>query len=358
MSKSYFFIFLLNFYLLGLGCAGPTTPFGGLKSFSVKEISKDVLNNLKRLVFDNQTKIFVVPKKQVLHKMEDVWLVVEDSITIPEKFEVKVFYNRKDISHLLPSKKTYLINESNTQIKIKIPHVLLRTDLDQDVVFVYISSEKKISFLWEPPTCPLFTRQEVIQTDPFNVDSEMIEKISLMARSKKINPSLFVGLVAQESSFDPKAVSYAKAIGLTQITNLAEKEIVEVHSEWPRHPAVQRYPSSIVKELINTEKINEENEWRLNPEFSIEGGLTYLYVLINYWRRSQHLDLLNTTFSESEEDFSKVLLASYNSGAARVKYQIQLNGTNFLKAHTLKEAQNYVKRIQSFCYHFSHEDKL
>ena len=48
-----------------------------------------------------------------------------------------------------------------------------------------------------------------------------------------------------------------------------------------------------------------------------------------------------------------MILASYNSGSARVKNIIQEKGDEWLKDPALQEAFKYVNKVSSFCFHFS-----
>ena len=56
------------------------------------------------------------------------------------------------------------------------------------------------------------------------------------------------------------------------------------------------------------DQINEDNEWRLNPRLSLEGGAKYFNYLEKYWEREDKQVLL----AQSGGDLTRVMLASYN----------------------------------------------
>jgi soluble lytic murein transglycosylase-like protein len=183
----------------------------------------------------------------------------------------------------------------------------------------------------------------------------ILKTIEKLAGEHKINPSFLAGLIAQESAFDHRAISWARAIGLTQITKLAEQEVSKFYSHWPRYDGLDSLSLPILKTMIITGQINAHNEWRLNPQMSIRGGLTYLTLLSNYWRRPENFARIVAQFKDPEEGFSQVILASYNSGFTRVGSALDRKGQNWIKENELKEARKYVSRILSYCYHFSHQ---
>jgi membrane-bound lytic murein transglycosylase MltF len=144
-----------------------------------------------------------------------------------------------------------------------------------------------------------------------------------------LNPNLLAGLVAQESGFDPEAETWAHAVGLTQITPVAAEEIETVKPNW---------------------KNIKKKDWRTIPSKSIEGGAIYLQFLNQYWADQDSTQLL---IDHNATDMSAVILASYNSGAARVKKNVADTSDKWLDQPNLKEAFRYVGRVSSYCYHFS-----
>lgn len=206
------------------------------------------------------------------------------------------------------------------------------------------------------PECSLYEHLKVNTTGRFDVSQQILTKIAAWSKEHEINPSLVTGLVAQESGFDPQAVSWAKAIGLTQVTPIGDLEISRYEPNWPRSEKINRLPAGLVKTMIQVGKITSKDDWRLDPELSIRGGLTLLEYFERYWRMKMNFSRLEATFPHPEEVFTPVVLASYHSGAARVKRAINESGRQFLDAVYLKEAKKYVNRVSSYCYHFAERE--
>ena len=99
------------------------------------------------------------------------------------------------------------------------------------------------------------------------------------------------------------------------------------------------------------QEINSKNDWRLDEKKSIEGGILYLNYLSQYWNKTEKEDILSDVF---KQDIPKtdILLASYNSGAYRVKKSILKNRKDWLFDDSLHEARKYVMNIKSYCYSF------
>ena len=190
----------------------------------------------------------------------------------------------------------------------------------------------------------------------FRVPASYVESINDLAGESKINASFFAGLIAQESSFDPNAVSSAKAIGLTQITKVAEDEIIKDFPNFPRHPKINAISLPYLKTLIMLGNINQKNEWRLDPEYSMQGGISYLRYLDNYWHKPQNLEMVKSVYVDTDQGLTDVIMASYNSGASRVKRALETKGYNWINDEELGEAKKYVGRVSSYCYHFAEKE--
>jgi soluble lytic murein transglycosylase-like protein len=184
----------------------------------------------------------------------------------------------------------------------------------------------------------------------------VLQFINQNAQKKKLNPFFVAALVAQESSFDPLALSRNRALGLTQVTSLGESEIIKNYETWPRYPGLDAMPLPILRMSILTGRVNSGNEWRLNPAHSIEGGVEYLAYLSEYWRRPERRSMIERKLGPSENALSEVMLASYNAGAARVSEALERNGARWLQDEQLGEARKYVRRIVSYCDHFEHRE--
>ena len=86
-------------------------------------------------------------------------------------------------------------------------------------------SEKPIVHSLKVPECIRNLKITDLNIAPFNVNQKLEDKIITIAKKYDHNPSLIAALIAQESGFKSHALSYAKALGLTQVTPVAHREI-------------------------------------------------------------------------------------------------------------------------------------
>jgi hypothetical protein len=330
------------------GCAGPTSPFGGLDFGSgdggfFSDQSKE------------STKIITVtPKRQVLHKPAPLQIEVTGTSTISSgtlaQPQIRVIYNNKDVTHAF---LRYAGREKHSAGVVDYIYEKLHLRPDRrHQIDIYLQSQGRILSHIEylPPDCPLDTPRSIASVAPFRPRHDYISTINASARSHHINPSLLAGLIAQESGFEPDLVSRAKAVGLTQVTPLADEEIKKLRPEWARDSRVENLDPSELGALIQERKIGGIQDWRLDPSLAIEGGALYLDYLHDYWSLPENKSLL---YANPKVTYSEVILASYNSGAARVKNKIQSHGQQWLDDDDLKEAFKYVNSVESYCYHFS-----
>ncbi|MEQ1876983.1 MAG: transglycosylase SLT domain-containing protein [Bdellovibrionia bacterium] len=298
------------------------------------------------------------PDRQVLHDRTKFTIRINDNMGVPKAPDVTILYNGHDLTGKFMAQAKTELENGGQSLKISFPNLRVLPDRDNKIEVVYRHSkyDPYIFSRYQAPTCDVSEYLPVVKTDGFKLKAAMIRQISKLSEEHKVNPSFFAGLVAQESAFDHRAISWAKAIGLTQITSLAEQEVAKYNSKWPRYEGVAGMPMPMLKSLIMSGEINSKNEWRLNPHLSLRGGLTYLNLLSNYWRRPDNYAKIAAQFKNPEEGFAQVLLASYNSGFVRVGQALERSGTNWIKENDLREARKYVGRVLSYCYHFSHEE--
>lgn len=354
------------------GCAGPTTPFGAIhalakpnkrnfidmKIASEKSEKEEKLDKNKRMPAEfkpTTPRIYFYPRKQVLHSKTDLTVQIYDPKGIHPDYRAYVFYNGYDVTNSITLQRDDKILKEKNQLLITIPRLRLPSDREHDIQIVYSRTKSSIPILaeYEKPTCSMYSRKIPKLETEFRVPASYVDAIKRVSTEGKINPSFFAGLIAQESSFDPRAVSWAKAIGLTQITSLAEEEIIKNYPHWPRHPKIDALTLPYLKAMIMMGKINEDNEWRLDPETSMKGGISYLKYLDDFWRKPQNMELIKNTYSELEIGLSEVILASYNSGLTRVKSALETRGYDWINDDKLGEAKKYVNRVSSYCYHFA-----
>ena len=365
-----FFIFVM----ILVGCVGPTSPFGAIHTLKVPEKTKNYNDSTDqpKIITQNSkkngdnffspipkpVKIEIFPKRQVLHGRKNLKLSINDPKGINSQARWRAFYNGYEITQQLIPFKNELLGDHLENWNIEFKNIRLRPEINNIIQFSYLPSAElpPIVQSWSPPECSIFQNNLIQTTEHFEPDIKTLEKKKKWSIEHSTNPSLLVGLVAQESAFNPKAISWAKAMGLTQITPLGDRQISSVHPNWPRSEIISKYPAPILKVLIKKGKINSQNDWRLNPELSIRGGLTLLDYMQNYWMRNSHLQFVHEKINLPNYDITPIILASYHSGAARVKRAIKEKGINFLSAKYLNEARKYVGRVSSYCYHFSNPE--
>ena len=332
-----------------IGCAGPTSPFGGLELGS----GDGFLAKYTGAIEDRAVQF--TPKRQVLHQPADVSVEINTPYKISEQLDMRVVYNDRDVTHAF---KKYVKGHEVFESSVKFSYLGLRLSPQENTIlnFIFRSNREspyvKANFL--PPTCSIKKPMTISNTGTFIPPENILKTIQHQAKEYKINPSFILGLVHQESGFDGNAVSSSRAVGLTQITPLAADEVQRFRVDWKRYTKFDVASPRQIKKLIVNKKVTEKQDWRLSPERSVEGGLLYLQYLEYYWADEKNAEILQ---SRPSIDYGAVILASYNSGAARVKNQILDADTRWLEQPKLKEAYRYVNRISSYCYHFSEGEK-
>jgi len=284
-------------------------------------------------------------------------VTIEDPLGIGPDSKVRLFYNGLDVTgkFLTQAKKQYLNNE-HTKIQYSVSNVRILPLRENKIYFGYMRNleSKPVIAKYEPPHCSLFMPEKLASTHEFELPNNLKKMLQDFSTEQKINPNYVAGLVAQESSFDTKAVSWDKAIGLTQITPLGEAEIFKNDMKWPRYPGINGMSPGTLKVLVSRGRINSRNEWRLDPALSIKGGLAYIKYLNDFWSRPENRSKLSSIYPDPDREVSSVILASYNSGPARVSVAMGKYGDRWLKdSPELDEAKLYVKRVTSYCDYFS-----
>jgi soluble lytic murein transglycosylase len=135
------------------------------------------------------------------------------------------------------------------------------------------------------------------------------EPLERHARSHSLDPYVVAGLIRQESEFNPKAVSVAKAYGLTQVLPSTGRYL-------SRKAGIKRFTPNML----------------FQPEVNLKLGTTFL---------RQQLDTWNTRWEQT--------LAAYNAGPTRVKRWIQW-GTfrepaEFIETIPFNETRDYVQIV-------------
>lgn len=347
----------LSMSLLLTGCVGPMTPFGSISWSNSRQSGVIGADNS---LDSPKARVRFIPDRQVLHNQTTFSVVVEDASGVPEDFKLAVYYNGIDVSdEFLAHAEITVMDPMRHELKLTTKFLRLLPGRDNDIKVVYQRGDSSGATVanYLPPTCSAFANNQMLFLIPeFDPPPMLLQLINQSAQQKSLNPFFVAALVAQESSFDPLAVSRKRAIGLTQITSLGEGEIVKRYNHWPRYPGVDDMPIPFLKLLILNGRIHSGNEWRLDPAMSIQGGVEYLNYLTEFWKRPERRTQIETKVGISDSVISEVLLASYNSGAKRVSDAINSRGGRWLASEELGETQRYVRRVMSFCDHFEHQE--
>jgi len=353
-------LFLLICSFLTYGCAGPTTPFG-----SNFIISNEYQVNFKAPVHSSITRtpssnsdisekvnVTSTPQQQRYHTPFDLKIKINSITAISKDFRYEILYNGRKVDSWWRSEEIEIDPINKRKATIIFKRLSLIPGIHNDITFLFYPSAKAkpIKYQFESPSCDFDAFERLGNLYPFNKHKSQMSSITKFSKDYEINPSLLAALVAQESGFNHQALSYAKALGLTQVTGATSKDILAVKKNWQTYPNINRLNYVQLFHSIKTGKINGNNEWRLNKMKSIEGGALYLNRLRDYWLIDHNYKILTKTFKNIP--FTDVILASYNSGAYRVKQNIREHNNNWLWSKELGEARKYVMNIKSYCGQF------
>ncbi|MCB0394112.1 MAG: transglycosylase SLT domain-containing protein [Bdellovibrionales bacterium] len=322
-----------------LGCAGPTTPFGAPNSSDRTKVDSQR---------DNE-RVHITPDRQVYHQSDDIEVTIDDSEGVPPYSQLNVLYQGYDVTEsVLARAKSYA---SPNSLRLDIPKIRIRPDRKNDIQFVYRRSAYSPPIVkeYDRPACTLFEDREIQEFGEFKVSKDVAKAILKVSNEMQFNPGLLAGIVAQESSYNPRASSKAGAAGLMQLTPMAA---LDVKSELKRK-SENRVPAAMSAEIIKDENL----DWRFDPEKSLRAGVVYLNHLDRYWSRKK----FSSNFSKSmnpELKRTEAVLASYNAGSESIRKTIQLHGRDWLTKTQYSETKRYVPMIMSYCYHFSKEKEL
>lgn len=347
--------------LLFGGCAGPATPLGALWATTSTEVKNGPLSFIASIFNfagrgpDSVSDIRFYPKRQILHRATPMTVVVEDLNGIRANYKLVVRYNGMDVTPSFMRQATVSYHDDGRQLVVRVPTIRLSPKKDHLIEIIYGNNGTRLNSYarYQPPTCNALEHRNILSTDVFAPESELVGLIRTISEQTGFSPAFAAALVAQESSFNPRTISWARAIGLTQVTPVADDELAKNYSSWPRYPGLNSMPLPWVKMLVLTGTANEQNEWRLNPRASIFGGLTYLHMLVERWHEPDNLSRIRAVSDDPDQEITRLVLASYNSGYARVQGAYSRLGRAWLTAPELREARKYVNRIFSLCDHFA-----
>lgn len=367
-----------------LSCAGPADPFGAKDVSSVfsEELAKSKQNNQN--IFKHYGKMSLMqrqpaehhsdaslndtdiardhefisieftPGRQNFHEAFDFQIHVRDDIGISQSHKLQLFYNDLELSEsqynnfkkkMHSDGKGFTLTYRNFRLPVKDFHHI-------KALFWRNENTPPIIETFEEPYCEVQGEaRKIASMGPFTRHYQTFRLIRSISNPQQINPNFIAAIVAKESSFNPKAVSWAKALGLTQVTPIAAKEIKKRKKvKWQVYPEVEEMSFLKLKTAVATGMINEKNDWRLDKKKSIQGAIHYLEYLENYWKKAKRRH--EVSFDNDLE--TDLILASYNSGAARVKGIYLEDPKNWYNHNELKEAKKYFRKIKSYCYSFEH----
>lgn len=378
-----FFNYMILFLLIGqlYSCAGPADPFGA------KEVRSVLLDNLEKIKVDNKdindlyrvpsndanqlidlkslkdeyhrinefVTIDFNPSRQNFHGAFDFKIYIRDELGIHPEHMLKIYYNDVEISQ---SQYKNFVKATHTDGKgYTLTHYDFRLPVNNihEIKALYWRDQKTSPLIksFDEPYCDLQSKsRQIASMGSFSKHYHTFQMIRSVANEQKINPNFIAAIVAKESSFNPNAVSWAKAIGLTQVTPIAAREINRTQKlKWKVYPNTQKMSYYRLKTAVAAGLINKSNDWRLDNIKSIQGAIFYLQYLENYWEKAK--DLHNISLDSKLEN--NLILASYNSGAARVKSAFLKEKENWFNQKDLVEAKKYFRKINSYCYSFEHQ---
>lgn len=386
---------LLLTLMIGMlcSCAGPMNPFGSVNNpFAQTPMQDDsqVVKALAMEIIDQEEELLVqlkerapasvemtalaralskksaeakgavirfAPEEQVLTRSAPLKINIIDPAGIGPNHKVKIYYNKKDITKQVLAKAKNHRHQAGTQMDLDIDSIRFTSGKEHHIYVSYQRTpfHSPVVAQYRGPNCSVKGQSKIYDLDELKEHRWIIKAIETHAKKFNINPGLLVGLVAQESAFNPKAVSWAKAVGLTQVTPLANAHVMKSYVHWPYFEGMRMMSIPEIKMNIDIGRINYKNEWRLDVDKSIIGGLYYLDYLIGYWEKSRtsksfkkqrYQNVFNTSYSD-------IILASYNSGPARVKKALRQLGPRWRESSELGEARKYMAKVKSYCREYS-----
>lgn len=344
-----------------VGCVGPTTPLGAvdhsLKGGQTNHSELFQHTNEREDVPEptQNVAIYFAPNYQQVHDAY-AWQVIirnPSRAPLPDPARVRVFYNNMEVTNSASFQfhVEYRVSEDRLwqELVLTMKHLRLNAMKNHEIRVDYttLTGETISSHYPFPFVEDLAAEERIASIAPFDTEPEVLKAIYEASREYRINPVLLAALIAQESSFNPYALSKAKALGLTQITDLAEKDIARRFREWPRHPKIRKLSRRKLKRMI-PRAINRENEWRLDPIKSVWGGAYYLGYIRDRLLHENNLPLIKKGGKKQNQILLQTCLASYNSGLSRVLQNISEHEDQWLDQRNTREAKRYIRKILSY----------
>lgn len=345
-------------------CAGPMGPFGA-SALPPKKVSIPPFESMNQrlpagsFARENPAAISFYPDFQNFHMTSDIQVIIDDPAGVNLAGELIFLYGDDDVTELWQKYAKKEFDEAGKKLTLTMPKVRFLAGTDRKFMVAYRHSNERdytIATL-QKPICPIYELAAIRNPGAYKKSRALVSTIERESTKAGINPNLIAGLVAQESGYNPKAVSWAKAIGLTQVTDAAGSHVVTSLENAKSYEGIEKmsYPELMLK--IYSGEINKNNEWRLNPTQSIQGGVEYINFLRSYWENEDSERQLTNVF-DKKIPWEDIILASYNSGPYRVKSALQSHGKNWIYHPRLKEARKYISKVRSYCQSFAGTNKI
>ena len=349
-----------------IGCVGPTTPLGAVDSPARGHPTAApadpqlpaVLPELQAPAPDplsQRAAILFSPENQRVHGPY-TWrvLVLDPSGRAPADLSrVRLFYNDLEVTKAATAQfrvhQKSITHAGQPALQLEMPHLRLDPMEEHRIRVEYTTStgQPLVARYAFPILAGLGGQEPLATTAPFRIDPELQGSIEDASGEFRVNPVVLAALIAQESSFNPHALSRARALGLTQVTHLTEPDIARQFPGWPRNPRLGRFSQRELRNLIPS-VINRGNEWRLDPEKSIRGGAFYLGYLRDRLQAESNRPYLDNVGTNRERLVAEASLAAYNSGLNRILYMMKTHGPEWLEQKQTREAKRYVRKILSY----------
>ncbi|MEW6489517.1 MAG: transglycosylase SLT domain-containing protein [Thermodesulfobacteriota bacterium] len=336
------------------GCLGPTTPLGAVDRPAGEGGAPCAAAESPGETAE-RAQIHFSPSYQRVHGPYTWQVAVVDphAADRPDASRLRVFYNGLEVteSARFQFRVAYrpAAEGDREALLLEMPHLRLPPLDDHEIVVEYTPAQgRPLAARYPfPAVRDLGAEEALAGTDPFSVSPRVLEAVFEASRHYRLNPVLLAALIAQESSFNPHAVSKAKAIGLTQVTHLAERDIAPAFPHWPRYPGIERLSRSRLRALI-PQAVHGGNEWRLDPVKSVWGGAHYLAYLRTRLTHERNRPKLGLGGEDEDRILAEACLAAYNSGLTRTLSWLSRHRGQWLDQDDAREARRYVRKILSF----------
>jgi len=343
------------------GCVGPTTPLGavdrsvqGPEAPAAEDAAVACGPEPSPVASPEPARILFTPTYQQVHGPY-TWrvLVVDPPAGRPDASRLRVYYNGQEVTGAARFQFQLEYRPAEEKgaeaLLLEMPHLRLGALQEHEILVQYTAADgRSLEATYPFPAVEDLEAEEPLATTrPFSVEPGVLAAVHEASQHYRLNPVLLTALIAQESSFDPYALSKANALGLTQVTHLAEGDIVRAFPLWPRYPGIQDLSRRKLGRLI-PKTINGKNEWRLDPVKSIWGGAYYLAYLRDRLTHDANRPTVALAGGKWDRVLTEACLASYNSGLNRVLYAIRKHRSAWLEQRSTREAKLYVRKILSY----------